>query len=367
MSVTFNFPKFQAGKPSLHVELKQRINQYFDSKGILPTGNSKLYSKGIILGIAFLAVYLHLLLITPVWYFALPECALLGIIISSIGFNVMHDGGHGSFSQSKHMNIFAAWTINFLGANSFMWNMKHNIIHHSYTNIEGVDDDLEVNGLMRFAPTQEHKKIHQYQYIYFWFLYSMLYIWWVFFTDYKKYFTQKVGAVPLKKMNAKNHLDFWLSKALHAFIFIALPIILCGWFAWLMGFITMGLVAGFGLSIVFQMAHAMPDNHFPTAIDDSNKMPDEFAVHQLKTTANFAMNSKVIGWLVGGLNYQIEHHLFPKVSHVHYPAISSIVREVCKEYNIAYVSYPTFVQAIKEHVRYLKIMGQKPVLAYANQ
>jgi linoleoyl-CoA desaturase len=351
MSVNFNFPKFPTVKPSLHTELRTRIQQYFDTKGIKSTGNFKLYSKAIILSIAFLAVYVHLLFFTPTAW----------VIVSAIGFNVMHDGGHGSFSHKKIVNKFASWSCNFLGANNFMWNMKHNIIHHTYTNIHGVDDDIEVNGLMRFAPTQEYKKMFKYQHLYFWFLYSLLYLFWVFFTDYKKYFTKKVGDVPIKKMKVKEHFDFWLSKLFHAIVFMAMPIYFCGLLPWVIGFLTMGLIAGFTLSIVFQLAHAVPEASFPTTIGDTSKLEDEFALHQLKTTANFAMNNKLIGWFVGGLNYQIEHHLFPKVSHIHYPAISKIVKQVCKEYNIPYLVNSTFTKAVIEHVRFLKNMGKRPV------
>ncbi len=363
MSKTFNFPKFPVVKPSLHTELRNRIQQYFDNNGIKPTGNIKLYTKAVVLGLSIVGVYTHLVFFTPVIWVAIIECVLMGLIIASLGFNVMHDGGHGSFSTKKTVNKLAAWVNNMLGANNFMWNMKHNIIHHSYTNIHGVDDDIEVNGLMRFAPTQDYKKMHKYQYVYFWFLYSLLYIWWVFFTDYKKYFTQKVGDVPLKKMELKNHLDFWLSKLLHAIVFIAVPIYFCNFLPWLVGFVIMGVVAGLSLSIVFQLAHAVPHTDFPMPNDDDHKLEDEFALHQLKTTANFAMNNKVIGWLVGGLNYQIEHHLFPKVSHIHYPALSKIVRQVCKERDIAYNSYKTFGKAVVEHIRFLKAMGKTPSLA----
>jgi linoleoyl-CoA desaturase len=224
-----------------------------------------------------------------------------------------------------------------------------------------VDDDIEVNGLMRFAPTQEYKKMFKYQHLYFWFLYSLLYLFWVFFTDYKKYFSKKVGQVPLKKMDVKQHIDFWASKVFHAVVFMALPIYFCGFLPWLIGFITMGLVAGLTLSIVFQLAHAVPETVFPTTLEDSVKLEDEFALHQLKTTANFAMNSKLIGWFVGGLNYQIEHHLFPKVSHIHYPAISKIVRQVCSEYNIPYLTNSTFGKAVVEHIKFLKNMGKPNV------
>ncbi len=364
MSTTFNYPKFPVVKPSLHSELRSRIQQYFDAKGIKQTGNYKLYSKAIILTISFVVVYTHLVFFTPPTWLALLESAIVGLIVSAIGFNVMHDGGHGSFSEKKILNKFASWSCNFLGANNFMWNMKHNIIHHTYTNIHGVDDDIEVNGLMRFAPTQEYKKIFKYQYVYFWFLYSLLYIFWVFYTDYKKYFSQKVGDVPLKKMEVKHHIDFWASKLFHAILFMAVPIYFCGFLPWVVGFLVMGVVAGLTLSIVFQLAHAVPEAAFPTTIGDTAKLEDEFALHQLKTTANFSMNSKIMGWFAGGLNFQIEHHLFPKVSHIHYPEISKIVRQVCSEYNIPYLTNTTFVSAIKEHVRFLKNMGKpNPVMA----
>jgi linoleoyl-CoA desaturase len=363
MSANFQFPKFKTVTPSLHTELKQRIQEYFEQAKVKSTGNIKLYSKAIILGLAFVALYTHLVFFTPIAVVAILECALLGVVVSSIGFNIMHDGGHGSFSTKKTVNKIAAWSANFLGANNFMWNMKHNVIHHSYTNIEGVDDDLETSGMLRFCPSQEYKKFHKYQHVYFWFMYSLLYLWWVFVTDYKKYLTGKVGNVPLKKMTARNHFDFWGSKVLHAIMFMALPIFFVGFLPWLVGFLTMGLVAGFSLSIVFQMAHAMPNAEFPETEVDSNKLEDEFALHQLKTTVNFAMNNKVISWLFGGLNYQIEHHLFPKVSHIHYPALSKIVRQVCAERNIPYLAYPTFFNAIVQHVKHLRLMGRAPQLA----
>jgi len=184
-----------------------------------------------------------------------------------------------------------------------------------------------------------------------------LYVFWIFFTDYQKYFSQRIGAFPLKKMNIKNHIAFWLIKIYHGFVFIALPVILVGWLPWLIGFLTMSLVSGFILSIVFQLAHTVEGTEFPLA-DANSKLPDEFAAHQIKTTANFATKNKLVSWLVGGLNFQIEHHLFPKISHVHYPAVSKIVRTVCREYKLQYIEYPTMRRAIVAHVRFLKQMGK---------
>jgi linoleoyl-CoA desaturase len=185
----------------------------------------------------------------------------------------------------------------------------------------------------------------------------LLYVFWIFFTDYKKYFSQRIGSVPLKKMALKDHIEFWVVKVYHAAVFVVLPIALLGWFKWMVGFLVMTMFAGFVLSIVFQLAHTVEHTDFPVA-DDANKLPDEFAAHQIKTTANFATKNKLISWLVGGLNFQIEHHLFPKISHVHYPAISEIVRNVCAEFHLQYIEYPTMRRAVLAHVHFLRDMGR---------
>ncbi|HKP32689.1 MAG TPA: acyl-CoA desaturase [Chitinophagaceae bacterium] len=352
-------PKFSSGgQGTFHADLKKRIQDYFTKSGKSTTGNFSLFFKGGLLFTLLVLIYIHLVFFTPVAWLAITESALLGLVISAIGFNVMHDGAHGSFSKYKWVNKIAAYTLNLLGGNAFMWNMKHNIIHHSYTNIEGVDDDIEIQPWLRMSPAQKKYKMHKYQHRYFWFLYSLLYIFWVFLLDYTKYFRGRIGPTPLKKMSVTDHITFWSFKVLHYFIFIALPVIMLGWIPWLIGFLTCTLLAGFVLSIVFQLAHTVEDTEFPHAVEPTNRMPDEWAVHQIKTTANFATRNKVISWLVGGLNFQIEHHLFPKISHVHYPAISKILRQVCREYNITYVEYPYMLQAVASHVTYLKKMGR---------
>ena len=350
-------PKFPVVKESLHAELRKRVQQYFDENGISATGNISLFTKAILLVSAFVAVYIHLIFFTPNWYIAIPECIVLGGLIAAIGFNIMHDGSHGSFSQYKWKNKLAAASLSMMGANHFLWNMKHNMIHHSFTNVDGVDDDIEVGVLMRMAPTQKKLFMHRFQHFYFWFLYMLLYVFWIFFTDYKKYFSQKIGDIPLKKMEVKDHVGFWVTKVYHGIVFIALPILMVGWVNWLVGFAVATMFSGFVLSIVFQLAHTVEHTEFPVADIETHKLPDEFAAHQIKTTANFATKNKLVSWLVGGLNFQIEHHLFPKISHVHYPAISSIVKSVCQEYQLQYIEYPTVRRAVVAHVRFLKQMG----------
>jgi linoleoyl-CoA desaturase len=351
-------PKFPHQTISFQAELKNRITEYFQTSGKSSTGNFQLHVKAICLVLAYFAVYIHLLFFTPIAWIAVPECILLGGLTAAIGFNVMHDGLHGSFSRYKWVNKLAGLSLNFLGANNFMWQTKHNIVHHTYTNISGVDDDIEARPFLRLCETQKFYKMHKYQHWYFWAAYSLLYIFWVFVADYKKYFLRRIGPTPLKRMKPMDHFNFWSFKVLHAFLFVALPIYLLGPIAWLIGFLSFSLFAGLVLSIVFQLAHTVEPTQFPKADSSTGKMEDEWTIHQLKTTANFATRNRFISWWVGGLNFQIEHHLFPRISHIHYPAISKIIKRACAEFNLPYFEFRTMRYAVVSHIHHLKSLSR---------
>ncbi len=351
-------PKFSSTSQSFHAELKKRINNYFKEGGKSFTGNYELYTKAIILFVSFVGLYAHLVFFTPPVVWAILECVLLGLVVAAIGFNIMHDGAHGSFSKYKWVNNIAAYSLEILGGSHFMWNMKHNVIHHAYTNVDGVDDDIDIKPWMRMSTTQPKYALHRYQHLYFWFLYSMLYIFWIFILDYQKYFKRKIGNMPLKKMSFSDHLVFWLFKVLNLLLFVVLPIYMLGFTSWIIGFSVFALLTGFVISIVFQLAHTVEHTHFPMPNEDTGRLDDEWAVHQLKTTANFAPNNKIISWFVGGLNFQVEHHLFPKISHVHYPAIRRIIKQTCAEFNVPYIEYPKMRYAVASHVAFLKQMGR---------
>jgi linoleoyl-CoA desaturase len=286
------------------------------------------------------------------------ESVLLGGVIAAIGFNVMHDGAHGSFSKYKWVNKFAAFSLNVLGGSSFMWNVKHNVIHHAYTNVDGVDDDIDIKPWMRMTAAQKKYKLHKYQHLYFWVLYCLLYVLWIFVLDYTKYFRSKIGSMPLKKMKLADHFTFWGFKLFNLFLFVGLPILKVGFVSWITGFAIFTCFAGLVLSLVFQLAHTVEHTAFPVPDEESGRLEDEWAIHQIKTTANFATENKLVSWLVGGLNFQIEHHLFPKISHVHYPAISRIIKQACQEYGINYIEYPRVRYAVASHVAFLREMGR---------
>jgi linoleoyl-CoA desaturase len=351
-------PKFNQPQLSFHSELKKRISEYFKYTGQSSTGNYKLWFKAVFLLLAYAAVYTNVVFFTPGVIWALLECVVLGGLTAAIGFNVMHDGAHGSFSKYPLVNKAAAVTLGFLGGSHFIWNVKHNIIHHAYTNIDGVDDDIDAKPFLRMAPTQKNHVIYRYQHLYFWFFYCWLHAFWIFFSDFKKYFVKKIGDVPLKKMKFSDHLWFWVYKVVSYTLFLVLPIFMIGFWQTIIGFFILTFVAGFILSIVFQLAHTVEHTHFPMPDVITAKMEDEWAIHQIKTTANFATRNRIISWFVGGLNFQVEHHLFPKISHIHYPAINKIVKQVCLEFNVAYIEYPRMSHAVASHVSFLKKMGR---------
>jgi linoleoyl-CoA desaturase len=351
-------PKFPVVTPSFHSVLKERVNQYFEERKISTAGGWRLMSKGIILVGVLVASYLVLVLAQPSALPALLLCALMGLTIAAIGFNIMHDGSHGSFSKYAFINKLAALTLNILGGSAIMWSQKHCVIHHAYTNVHDVDDDLDAGFLLRLSAHQPKLGIHRLQHIYFWVLYSLLYLFWIFYSDFGKYFKRRIGTVPLKKMSLKDHLSFWAGKVLFALVFMVIPIWQFSFLSWMVGFLVMTTLSGLVLSIVFQLAHTVQDTSFPLANETTGKMEDEWAVHQLKTTANFATRSRVVSWLVGGLNFQVEHHLFPRISHIHYPAINKIVKQACQEFNVPYIEYRTVFKAIASHVLYLRSVGQ---------
>ena len=338
-----------------------RVEEYFQSAKLRKTGNWRLYAKTLILIPSALGIYLSLLLLPLSTPLALLLCVALGLVLASIGFNVMHDACHGSFSSRSWVNNLLGHTLNALGGNAFIWKFKHNIIHHTYTNVDGIDDDIAKSPLMRQCPSQKWVPAHRFQHLYVIAVYAISSLAWVSLMDFNKYFSKRVHNTPLQKMKASDHLVFWLSKILYVLFYVALPVYFVGWVPWLIGFSVMHLSLGFTLAIVFQLAHVVEHASFVHAdANNHQKIEDAWAIHQVKTTANFATKNKLISWYVGGLNFQVEHHLFPRISHIHYPAINSIVIDTCRQFNIPYNEFPSMRSAIASHFRMMKQLGQKP-------
>jgi linoleoyl-CoA desaturase len=340
-------------------DLKEKVDRYFTENKLHPAGNGKLFLKSILQIASAASLYVVLVFFTPIPVVALLLCVILGLNLAVIGFNVMHEGGHQTFSRHAWLNKASAYFLNVLGGNTYYWKIKHNVNHHTYTNIEGMDSDIDVKPFMRLHQEQPRRAYHRFQHIYWVFLYGISYLAWIFYEDFQKYFSGKVSVNNEKKTLANGeHIIFWITKIIFVTVYVLIPIIVVGWLPWLIGFLTITFTCGLAISIVFQLAHVVEGTQFHSVLPTDTTAKLEWAVHQVKSTANFATSSKVLYWLLGGLNFQIEHHLFPRVSHIHYPALSRFVKESCRECNVVYTEYTSMFKAIVSHLRYLRQLGR---------
>jgi len=347
---------FDNTKGSFLKTLNKKVDRYFADRKLDPSGNKKLYFKGGLQVLSAASLYTVLVFFTPIAPVSIVLCFILGLNLAVIGFNVMHEGGHQSFSRHSWVNSASAYFLNVLGGSAYYWKIKHNINHHTYTNIEGMDSDIDVKPFMRLHEGQPHRAYHRFQHVYWVVLYGISYLAWVFYEDFQKYFSGKVAInMKRKKLSLKEHFIFWFTKITYVAVYMVIPVVMVGWLPWLIGFLIITFVCGLAISIVFQLAHVVEGTEFHQLQDGKSKQ--EWAIHQIGSTANFATSSKSLYWLLGGLNFQIEHHLFPRVSHVHYPEISYFVKEACRESNVVYHEYTTMFKAFTSHLLHLRKLG----------
>ncbi len=347
---------FDQSKTGFYTVLKKRVNEYFESNHISDKWNGEMVTKTIVLISSAIACYYAILFVpAPLWVGALL-CAIMGFIMAGIGFSIQHDANHEGYSDNPQVNYWLGLTLNIMGGNADIWRVKHNINHHTYTNIDGYDDDIAKHPVFRFSPQQKRKWFHRFQSLYWIPMYSVSSILWVFFNDYHKLIAKKIVKTKMRPLDAKEKFVFWTFKLISLFLSLILPGLIVGWGHAFAGFFICHITLGYTLSLIFQLAHTVEDTEFPVP-NDLNKVEEEWAVHQVRTTANFATDNRILNWYVGGLNFQIEHHLFPRICHVHYPKIAKIVEATCKEFNIPYTNHSTFIGSFASHVKHLHRLG----------
>lgn len=357
-SVRFPHPEAQ----SFSKVLRQRINTYFRENGLSKKANSRMTLKGMtVLGMYF-APYILMLVLQPGFWGTLGCFFLMGLGMSGVGMNVMHDAVHGAYHGKNWINKLLGSSIYLISGNATTWYFQHNILHHTYTNIEGLDEDLETRGLVRMHPAQERKPHQRYQMWYAPLLYGLLTLNWVVMKDFAQLLHyERIGVAKFTKAQKRREwITLIFTKLLYFGLFVALPIILLPvpWYGVLLAFGVMHFTAGFILSFVFQLAHVV--DHVETFhVPEAGQMEDAWMEHQMRTTSNFARKSRLVSWYVGGLNFQIEHHLFPNICHIHYPALSPIVEKTAREFGVPYREHTTLGDAIRAHLRALDYYGKK--------
>jgi len=360
--------KFSKGDGSgFHKTLNQRVNKHFTDSGISKFGDYRMVLKTIVI----VSVYVTLLLlmltgITTATWAIVASWAVMGVAIAGIGMSVMHDANHGAYSSNSTVNTCVGFFLNMIGGSAENWKIQHNILHHTFTNIDGVDADITTFPMLRFSPFAKRKPMHRYQHFYAWFFYGLMTVSWIFMKDFKALITyHRSGMTNSYNKNFGLIITrVLLLKVIYLCVTLGLSIYILPlpWYGSLGCFFLMHFIGGLILGMVFQAAHIMEICEF-TLPDEEGKMKDEWAVHQLKTTTDFAPTNSILNWYVGGLNFQVVHHLFPKISHVHYPKLAPIVRQTAEEFGVPYHCIPTFTQAVLGHGRMLRALGREDVPA----
>lgn len=341
--------------------LRKRVNSYFKEKNISRFGNLNMVLKSIFMVTLYITPFILILTVFESWWMVALMWVLMGFGMAGIGLSIMHDANHGAYSKNPKVNKFFGYFLNAVGGSDINWRIQHNVLHHTYTNVTGMDEDINPGGVMRFSPHDKRRKLHRLQAYYAWFFYGLMTIVWVTSKDYKQVFRYKKMnlLVTQGRSFAQVMTNIILSKVVYLGISLALPLIFSpvSWWFTILCFVMMHFIAGLSLALIFQPAHVVPTSDYPIP-DESGNIEADWAVSQLYNTANFAPKARLFSWYVGGLNYQIEHHLFPSICHVHYRNISRIVKETAQEFHLPYNSNKTFLKAVVEHTKMLNNLGK---------
>lgn len=345
------------GDNAFQVELRRRVDEYFRTTGRRQRDCWQMYVKSAVLVAGFAVTYALLVFVADRWWQALPLAILLGLSAAGIGFNVQHDGGHHAFSNAGWVNTLMAMTLEVIGGSSYLWRWKHAVFHHTYVNITGHDSDVDLGILARLTPHQKRLPFHRWQHLYLWPLYGLLAIKWQLVDDFRKLITGRIGEQRFPRPTGWHLLIFIAGKAVFFTLAFGIPLLFHSVGTVLVYYAAAGLVTGMVLSVVFQVAHCVEEAAFPLPRERTGHIDNAWAIHQVETTADFARRSRLVTWLLGGLNFQIEHHLFPTMSHVNYPAIATLVEETCREFQIQYREFESFRAGMASHFRWLRRIG----------
>lgn len=357
----------QKEKNIFFATLRKRVDGYFKENKLSKHHNKQMIIKTIILLSAYILPFIALLWFQPVIGISLGIWALMGFAKAGIGMSIMHDANHGAYSLSSKTNKWVGYTINLVGGSVFTWKLQHNFLHHTYTNIVNMDNDIDDKLVMRFSPHTKVKWYQKFQFIYSFFFYGLLTLYWTLAKDFVQFhkYTKEGVNKGTREQNKKVLIKIILSKIVYFLVFFVLPMVVLqmpvGEF--ILGYLLMQFIAGVVLTVIFQLAHTVEETSHPLPNENMN-IENNWAIHQMNTTVNFSRKSKFISWYVGGLNFQVEHHLFPTICHVHYPEISHIVKTTAEEFGIPYLENKTFMGALRSHIRILQKFGTPKEIAF---
>ena len=342
---------------AFQLELRRRVDEYFRATGRRQRDCWQMYLKAAIL-IACLAVsYLLLVFAAHAWWQGVPLAVLLGLAAAGIGFNIQHDGGHHAYSDHPSINKLMAMTLDMIGGSSYFWRWKHVVIHHTYVNVTGHDSDINLGILGRVTPHQTRLAFHRWQHLYLWPFYGVLAVKWQLVDDFRRLIAGRIGSHRVRRPTGWDLVLLVAGKTTFFAWAFGVPLLFHPVSVVLVHYGIAALVLGTALAVVFQVAHCVEEAAFPLPSAGTGRIERAWAIHQAETTVDFARPSRLVAWLLGGLNFQIEHHLFPRISHVNYPAISKLVEQTCRDFGVTYTEHRSFREGVTAHFRWLRRMG----------
>jgi linoleoyl-CoA desaturase len=360
-------PKFR-GDDGFHQELRRRVEDYFRDRGLSAHDSARMYFKTAAMLLWCGASYALLVFAASSWWQGLLLSGSLALAMAGIGFSVQHDANHHAYSNRPIVNRVLGTTLDLLGASSYLWHWKHNVLHHTYPNLDGADDDIDFRPFARLSPAQPRYWIHGYQHLYLWVLYGFLGPKWHLVDDFKSVVRGRIGGSRFPRPRGWNLFQVIAGKAAFFGWAVGIPLLFHTWWVVLLFYAVTAFMLGLALAVVFQLAHCVEEASFPSTAPATapararGSVEVGWAAHQVQTTVDFAQRNRLLTWYLGGLNFQIEHHLFPRICHVHYPRIARIVKAACADFGVRYAAHEGVGRALQSHWRWLRRMG-RPLLA----
>jgi linoleoyl-CoA desaturase len=340
------------------LETRREVEVYLASRRTRLRARIELYAKTVVALVLWAASWTVLVLVHPGLWLALVSLAGLILATILIGFCVQHDANHGAYFRSRRSNHLLGWTADaLLGFSSYAWRVKHNVAHHTYTNVDGYDDDVSQTPFARLLPSQRSRPWYRLQLVYIWPLYSLMVIRWQTGADVTALIRGRIANSAVHMPRRWDLAGLVGGKAVFIAWAIVAPLFVYPWWVVAAGYVGYTMVTSLVTATTFQLAHCVEEAEFTTAEQLSSERR-VWAVHEVETTVNFCPRNRVLTWLLGGLNFQIEHHLFPRVAHTHYPGIAEIVRRNAAKHGIRYTAQPSLRAALRSHQRHLRNLGR---------
>eukprot|EP00818_Percolomonas_sp_WS_P001012 CAMPEP_0117437580 /NCGR_PEP_ID=MMETSP0759-20121206/1596_1 /TAXON_ID=63605 /ORGANISM="Percolomonas cosmopolitus, Strain WS" /LENGTH=530 /DNA_ID=CAMNT_0005229215 /DNA_START=29 /DNA_END=1619 /DNA_ORIENTATION=+ len=358
--------KYQHVYSSFYATLKKRVEHHLSKSNKSHRDQPLMYLK------AFLSLLVYIFLYVLLYFsHTVRESMLLTVMLAigwgwstaNIGMNIMHDGNHGAFSNRWYLNSLTGYSFDFMGGSSFVWRMIHTNGHHVNTNVEEKDPDIHTNEphFRRIRDSQKWHFWYWFQPFYLPIMYSTL-IFEFAFRDFAAMILGAWGGTIFQEVSLTEWIVFLLVKLWYVGYQFVVPRVIIGlsWSHIALVYCLCSMVGSEILVCMFQVNHVTDKAEMTHCDEDTFEVPHDWASFQIRGSTDFAPGSWFWNHFSGGLNHQIEHHLFPSMSHVHYPAIQPIVEQTCEEFGVPYRYYDTFWDALRGHFRVLWRLSCRP-------